>query len=220
MDIQHLIGSDVRRRGEANPAGRCVDILMDAASGKVRYFLLDITGESGPVPVLVRPEAVIPSDQALVLRVGADALDKVLRKGAPAEAQPIDLTTLPPLLVGPFGSTIAPAMFGAIYNATAGRNRTARPTIHERHTSWHWFEDLQDRPVFDETGRIGTLITIGMDEAARCCTSLTVQTERDGDLTLPFDTLRNVSRTEHHLVLQRTDPPPHSIERLKQELEE
>ncbi|MEL6644876.1 MAG: hypothetical protein AAFQ79_13160 [Pseudomonadota bacterium] len=218
MDIQDLIGSDVRRRGTAAPVGQCVDVVIDTATGEVPYLLLDITGENGPIQVMVRPEAVILSDQSIVLDVEADTMDAALKKSAPAEAQPVDLTALPPLLVGPFGNTIAPAMFGAVYNATAGRNRTARPTIDARHASWHWFEDLQDRPVFDETGQIGTLITISVDKALLRCTDLTVKTERDGDLTLSFDTLRNVSRTEHHLVLQRTDPPPHSIERLKQDL--
>lgn len=219
MDIQDLIASDVRRRGEADPAGRLLDVLIDTSNGDVVYALLEITGDSGPVQALVRPSAVVASDEALVLNVEADALAAVTEKGAPPEAQPIDLTTLPPLLVGPFGNTVAPALFGALYNATAGRNRVARPALDERHASWHWFEDLQDRTVFDETGKIGTLVTFGVDPASYRCVDLTLKDDLGEHLTLPFQTLRNVSRTEHHLILDRTDPPPHSIERLKQDLE-
>lgn len=219
MDIQDLISSDVRRRGTAEPAGLCLDALIDVAEGHVAYFLLEVSGDAGPVPALIAPKHVIWSDQALVLDISEADLATATEKGAPPEAQPVDLTALPPLLIGPFGNTVAPAMFGALYNSIAGRNRTPRPNVDAQHAAWHWFEDLQGRPVFDERGDVGSLRSLTLDAQGRQCTHLVVAPKQGEDLTIPFSALRNVSRTEQNLILDRTDPPPHSIARLEEEIE-
>ncbi|MEL6517011.1 MAG: hypothetical protein AAFQ39_04790 [Pseudomonadota bacterium] len=218
MKITEMIGRTARRRGVREEIGTCIDVLIDTKTNAVLYALVELGVSRGRALAIVARDRIAVEDGALVLGLTDDDLDRAERLDTSAPEGPIDLTTMPPVVIGPFGYTVAPTMAGALINAMTGNDRAERPAVDSVSPTWHWFENLHGLPVFDETGLLGHLDTIVVNPASFDCMTLTARTDRGELLSFAFDKIRHVSRGEQSIVLELAKIPPYSLEKLEQEI--
>lgn len=212
MRLSRLLELDVTRTGDAKPLGRVDDALIAVGEGRVVYVLASPGVREAPL--VLSADRLTVSEEGIEARAD-DAELRALRAGpAPGTRPdaPLDLTGMPPLVIGPFGNTIAPAMGAALVNATAARDRNVRPALDRAHADWYWYDTLGGLAVFGESGEIGMLEDIVVDPDGLICRSLSVR-DGAGDLyNLPFDAIRHVSKGETHIVVQTSPKPPHAPE--------
>lgn len=218
MKFNDLFGRAIVRSDTGEHLGRVVDALIDVQAGTLAYLL--VAPEAHGAPFVLNRDRISLRDGAPQADVSGAMFQATDRAEAAdrAPAGPLDLTAMPPLVIGPFGNTLAPVMGAAVFNALAGRARQDRPALDAVHAHWHWFETLHGLPVFDGSGELGALDDIIFDPATLSCKSLEL---RDGSGKLfgfPFATIRKVSRGSASIVLELSANPPYSIARIQQEL--
>jgi len=224
MKLSELMGTRVRRTGGGGDLGTCIDVLVDTEAGRVVYALVEKGPPANLDHALYAHRKMRVVDGVLELDVTGEEIsaahDRVGEEDAPGPAMPLDLTHMPPLVVGPFGYTVAPAMAGAVANAYAEKSRhETRPEISEGHEQWHWFANLRDLPVFSERGELGRLTDIIVNPDGLLCVTLMVTTDHGEIYALDFAKLRMVGRGETSVVLDLEKTPPYSVERIRSDLE-
>jgi len=224
MKMSGLVGAEVRRSGGAD-LGTCIDVLVDTEAGRVVYAFVDKGPATNLDHALYSRDKMKVVDGALELDVSDEEIsaahERVGEEDEPGPAMPLDLSSMPPLVVGPFGYTVAPTMAGAVANAYAESSRhEARPEIGEGHGQWHWFANLRGLPVFSERGELGKLSDIIVNPDGLFCVTLMVTTDHGEIYALDFAKLRMVSRDEKSVVLDLEKTPPYSVERIRDEMAE
>lgn len=218
MRLNRTIGLNVLRKGTSDNLGELVDLLIDVSTGKVVYAL--VSPGTVSADVLLSRARLSESGGKLEADVSDEDLER-FRVGSGEEVEPggpLDLATMPPMVVGPFGNVIAPAMGAALFNALAGRDRRERPRLDEAHATWHWFEALHGLSVFDATEDLGVLDDIVANPETLTCEALELRDSGGQLYNFPFDSIRMVSRGETSIVLELSKTPPYSVERIQDEL--
>ena len=218
MTLNELLKKQALRESDGATLGNVIDALVDVKDGRVVYLL--VSHGYFEAPLVLSRKRVSLVDGKVLADVGEDELDR-LRAGPGREQtpeQPLDLTAMPPLVIGPFGNAVAPAMGAAVYNALTGRDRETRPALDEAHKDWHWYEALHGLPVFDSTGELGALDDIFIDPATLTCATLALRDTGGKLYSFPFGKIRMVSRGETSIVLELSSKPSYSVERIREEL--
>lgn len=204
MDATRLVGADVESR-DGRRLGRCVDLLIDVAARRVVYVLLDLDGEGG--------EALLGRDHLTLSGakfVSDTTPDQIATREIGAEHEdppPLDLRDMPPLVVGPFGYTFAPAMAGALFNSIGDSDEDsqhlARPKIDRDEDDWHWFSHIQGLPVFEVTRELGAVRDIVVNPEGLTCLTLKTETDRGELQQFDFADIRYVTQGEDSVVMGR-----------------
>lgn len=202
--ISDIVGLPAKRVGDDNVLGICTDALIDIATKKIVYLLLDAHGDGGaPVGVVSTSVAKIHNDSIAVELTDSLASEWQAALDGNNTAEVVDPTVMPSLLTGPFGYSIAPSMIAAIINRTAGeRPSDDRPGFDQRHEHWHWATHLLNLPVFDAAGELGDLQGIEVASSDFGCSGLRVTNLEGGSTDFNFARLSHVSKGQTSIVLQ------------------
>lgn len=207
MQMSNSLGARARQSGTGQDLGICIDLLIDTAKGGVEYALLDIGSTFQVTQALVSRRRLRWSDNDLVVALTQEEVeDRCVDIEADTQsAEAVNLAAMPPVVVGPFGYTVAPVMAGAMANVLA--DQSARPKIDERHAHWYWYQSLDGLPLFDSSGPLGRLSDIILDPETLHCQQLVAEDENGEHTRYPFATLRSVTRQGESLILDTTQPP-------------
>ncbi|WP_223423057.1 PRC-barrel domain-containing protein [Tateyamaria pelophila] len=210
MKISEMIDAPVFDRDSDREMGSVTDALIDTLTGDIPYVLIDTSMGLGHAPVLVSRDRFTQRDGRWKVHISEE---ESLRSKAEADEQsttPLDLSMMPPALVGPFGYTVSPVMASALINTLTGKSRKERPAIDQSHSDWFWFDTLHGLPLFDSSGSLGNLADVMVDPVQLACLSLVAQGEDRTLTTHDMGTLRHVTRDENSIILELSDPPPYS----------
>lgn len=111
--------------------------------------------------------------------------------------------SMPPILIGPFGSTISPMMIAAIAEESETPQQSAQPLIKGLHS----FTSFVGMDVFGTDGDLGKVTDILFEDAGLRLTHLVIEnaTEAVGDeRIIPLEKLRYMADQDTHLVLDLT----------------
>lgn len=203
MKLTNLIDTQILRSGTDAPIGRCVDMILQTREAQVDYVLSD----NGRNRALIARSCLSIRSSALVAGISQDRFDALDAEGAADDAgeRPVllDPMAMPPVLVGPFGNTVAPAMAASLAQSefTAARD-VARPAIDEKDAHWHWLGKIIGLPVFDTSREIGVLDDILIDPDTLMCRDLEVMSLSGTKRRLPFARLSHVSRQGDSIILR------------------
>ncbi len=200
MKLSNLIDNPVRRKGTDERIGRCVDVIVDMKAGRVAYVLV---GDHRNAAVIEHVALEI-ADSGLVADISQDRFEQLRENAADAAATgPLDLAALPPVIIGPFGFTLAPVMMGAVLNSEMSREELRmRPDIDQKHAYWHWFSRLLDLPVFDIGSELGTVEDIRIDPVTLEFTTLDVAALSGAKRQIPFKAVGHVTRDANSIILR------------------
>ncbi len=200
MKLTNLIDNPVRRKGTDERIGRCVDVIVDMKAGRVAYVLVGDHRNAA----LIEHAALEIVDSALVADISQERFEQLREDAADAAATgPLDLSALPPVIIGPFGFTLAPVMMGAVLNSEMSREKPrVRPDIDQKHAYWHWFSRLLGLPVFDTGSELGTAEDFRIDPMTLEFTTLDVCALSGTKRQVPFNAVGHVSRDANSIILR------------------
>lgn len=216
-----IVGTSVTREAERDDLGICADALLDTRDGRVVGLLLELDRPGGLMQAIVAPHRFAMDEQVLMVDVSDAELDAQGANQDPSAAPVVDPAPMPPIFVGPFGFTISPAMATALVNSTMARWTRPMwepPTIDQQEKAWHWFSNLNGLPVFEGTRELGEMSDVTVDEDMTTCRELLVFDKPKGTRGLPFAAIRNVDRRESHVIVERREKPPYSVEAIVESL--
>jgi hypothetical protein len=220
LSLSDRIGMQAVRQGTEDVLGTCTDILIDVENGRLVCALFELGHTHGCAQAMFAPEKFEAGDDAVILAVGDEEI-AVQTKHQAATGPRLDTGSLPPVVVGPFGYTIAPAMASALLNAVLGRRSAkplAQPDLDKKWSTWHWFTNLQSLPVFDVARSLGKLADIHVDRKTWTCQQLETVGERQDRYMLPFAKLRNVDLEETSIIMEMSETPPYSPKAILEDL--
>ncbi|MFD0979453.1 PRC-barrel domain-containing protein [Tropicimonas aquimaris] len=193
--------------------GTFSDAFFRIEDGGLTHILVDIGGWISSDRVLVSSEFLSPPEDVQAdagWRVALDeqALDAAPRWGESDGGGGIDLLKWPPVIVGPFGSTVSPILMYEQVRALQERAETApapaaaRPQMSrnlQRVSAWFGL------PAFDASGELGKVHDLDFDPDSRRIVAVVL--EADGALPtrgreIPYGALRHLGGEGTHLVFQ------------------
>lgn len=216
MLLSKMIGAKVSCKSDPELNGSCVDFFIDTANGEIIYLLAHMIEDGRHQPALLLAKRVELTDRGIIFYDLGDVSKQI---PVDMDAGPVDLSHLPPTVVGPFGYTFAPALIGAVFNDTvSGYAEIERPSIAPDDQQWHWYSHLTGLPVFDGATDLGVLSDIETRGQQIRCENLIVL---KGGLYVgyPFWMLRDVAHGETNLKLETRRPEPWSAEGIAQSLD-
>lgn len=210
--LSDLIGSPVRRLGGEEEIGSAVDFMIDIDQRTIVCALVDVLQTLHPAQTIFARERLSLDHGTLHASASVEELE-ARRDSSVEQVTGLDLAALPPVVVGPFGYTVAPAMAGAVLNAVMGRlksNSGERPEVERQDRNWHWFTQLFDIPVFEVTTELGKVADIGMEPRGLTCTELVLKTEKGDERSLDFSAIRNIDPNGESLIVETSPDTPYS----------
>ncbi len=189
------------------------DILFDARDGALKYLVVD-TGawfESQQTLVAAALIGRVDVENAeIVLTASRDEFERAPRWEGEHEPLIPMLSALPPLVVGPFGSTYAPLALTAEWSALSDERTEddvdsdprAEKAVDLFETAHNWL----DSAVFGRDGELGSLDDLLVDPDTRKITHLVISNGsvmRGKLLVVPYAVLRYRAKGGH-LVLDTT----------------
>lgn len=220
--LSDLTGARVRRLGGAEGIGTCADFVIDVPRARLARLLVERQTDIGPRQALISADRLSMAAGDMAASVREEELSAEGVPGSVIRAA-LDLEALPPVVVGPFGNSMAPVMAAAVMNAlrpgAPGEDTAARPAIDRTRGSWHWFSRLRGLPVFDMRGKLGRLSDIVLDRRRLGAVRLDVEPDEGEVRSFPFAALRNVDPEETSIVLEPAGTPPYSADAIIDDLE-
>ncbi|MFP7673980.1 PRC-barrel domain-containing protein [Marivita sp. S0852] len=195
-------------------SGKIVDVLIDIESGALRYVLIDPVDKWTHTHFLLSQARLTNNDGRWLAHVSDQDRAASNNDQSDADTRPLNLHTMPPVLVGPFGYTVSPMLAGALFNALTGKDRIERPEIDQSHSDWFWFETLHGLPLFDSSGPVGHLADFVIDPDKMLCLTLVAAEDEDRRTPYAIDTIRHVTSHEDSIIVELSDPPPYSAEAM------
>ena len=205
------------------------DFLFDAGRGTVKYAALDIGGWFDQTQVLISANRLGEPDTAkreFVINLASEEVENAPKWEPEGETFPFDMAHLPPLVVGPFGSTYAPLMMAAQMNeAQASDDAAESADLPPGADRLDRFSIWLGTEVFGSDGELGRLGDILLDPAKMELTHFVVETGgilSTQEHVLPYQTLRHMAKGDTHLVLSTSkaavekSPKPKDIKALDQ----
>lgn len=186
---------------------RLSDFLLDPDSLRPVYLVLDLGGWLGTDHALVAAslmQSPDPEAGVLPLSVRSEELRRAPHWHEDKGGLSAMLTSLPPLVVGPFGATHAPLAMAV--DSTAGDTVEGDPEAKEALTRYERFTDWRHKPVFASDGEAGTLDDMLHDTETGTITHFIVDSDNIESgklLAVPSNLLRHHAEVEKggHLVL-------------------
>lgn len=218
MQMNTLIDAPTRQQHGDARIGRCLDVLLDTRTGRLLYAYFDLGGWLVGQPVVLSADR-LGVDQGDITVTLTDMELEERRNNSEAlqdAGGPLDLTAMPPVVVGPFGYSVAPVMGAAMLNSMSVQERPNRPDLDEKHVDWHWYSALRGLPVFDSAGPVGALTDILISDGLSHCTHLVCVDDSGKQTCFAFDKLRNVPRAAQSLIVELSDPAPYAAAALQQ----
>ncbi|MEY1556373.1 hypothetical protein AB3Y40_12140 [Yoonia sp. R2331] len=157
MKVSELIDQPVGHAHDPALKGEIKDVMFDLPVTQVQMFLIEMMGKEGSAPLLVTADSVDLAEGAIKLRGDPDEMRQKLQDIVARTAPLIDLTTLPNVVVGPFGNAISPSMMAALFNRRQGRDLTALPNGDPAAV---WFSELSDLPVDCHVSRVARITDV------------------------------------------------------------
>lgn len=219
MRATDLIGSRVTRRESGAEIGTCIDLVIDTERGRIERALVDLDGVArGAETLFARARLALVDGRLAVSASDAELAARRDRAEPEDPAGALDLAALPPVVVGPFGYTVAPAMAAAMANDRAGAAQDGghrRPAIGAEGRAWHWFTALRDAPVFELTTELGRFRDVMIVPEDLGCRFLFTQGEDGGWHVFDFAVIRNVDPKGRAIIVERSETPPYSAEAIE-----
>jgi sporulation protein YlmC with PRC-barrel domain len=204
MKARQLIGQSLYHAETDTDAGQVVDLAIEPGGKPVLHLLADIAAPEGLTPVLFTGGLIRVENGRLCLDLSEGELSErvaTAREDAPPPHP--DASALPPLLIGPFGHSIAPAMMAALISERA--MPSPRPDLPR--DAAVWLSHMEGQPVFDMSGELGTFEDVEIDTARFICTDIAIQQPDKSRRTLPFEAMRPLPEHETHIVVKGEDGP-------------
>lgn len=204
------------------------DFLFDAGQGAVKYAALDIGGWFDQTQVLIAASRLGEPDtgkREFVVNLASAEVESAPRWEPDGETFPFDMAHLPPLVVGPFGSTYAPMMMAAQMNEAQAADRDEGAELPPGADRLDRFSIWLGTEVFGSDGELGRLGDMLLDPVRMELTHFVIET--GGILSaqehvLPYQTLRHMAKGDTHVVLSTSKaavedaPKPRDIKALDQ----
>ncbi|MEL6646194.1 MAG: PRC-barrel domain-containing protein [Pseudomonadota bacterium] len=200
MKVTELIGTALYHSANESQIGTCVDVLIDIAEGKIACLLVDVGGVGNHRPVLFMRDRIDHRDGKLMADISRDELEA--QRDEPAFSGPLDIAPLPPVLIGPFGNAVSPALAAALFNAGSEVDKTRRPAIDDEHAKWHWFGRLDDLQMVCDGERLGALENIGINFETLTCTHVMISDGLGHIATEPFEIIQDIPQAEDRIVVK------------------
>ncbi|RYH11328.1 PRC-barrel domain-containing protein [Tropicimonas sp. IMCC6043] len=213
QSIRDLIGT---RLDVGDREGEFRDAFFRLEDGMIRYIALDLGGWLTTDTVIVSTDLLSPPEGdsgRWSVSLDEAALETAPRWNETDRAEEIDLRLWPPVIVGPFGSTISPILL--YEQLQAGKDdrdddtldgTSAAPLIRSLQRVGHWL----GLPAFDASGEIGRLHDMDFDPQNGRILAFVLN--GPGPLpsrgaALPYVMLRHIAEQGTHLVFGETAVP-------------
>lgn len=219
MKASQLVGTSLVHDGTVQSAGTITDIAVEPGRDTIPHILVDVASDTGGVtPVLFAGSVVRLRDGALRMTLTEAELASRLEE---AEAQRradaeedggegagLDPRMMPPVVVGPFGYTIAPALMASLLSARL--EKTERPDLPRNAAAW--VSQISGQPAFDASGELGTLEDFEIDAERMVCVGCFVREPAGTLLAMPFSALRPLPDKGTHVLVQGGKGPLDPVE--------
>ncbi|SNS53454.1 PRC-barrel domain-containing protein [Tropicimonas sediminicola] len=210
QSLRNLHGSRLRA---GDREGTFSDAFFRVEDGCLTHVLVDVGGWLSTDRVLVSSELLMPpegaeGDDRWRLSLSEEALEAAPRWGGAKEAEGIDLLKWPPVIVGPFGSTVSPILMYEQIRALQEREEASiasdgrGPQISrdmQRASAWFGL------PAFDASGELGRVQDLEFDPDSRRILAIVLEANGagpDGGREIPYGALRHIGGEGTHLVFQ------------------
>lgn len=179
------------------------DVAIHPVKKKVLGILSELETESGRELCFLPTGHLDHNDGRLIANVQAEELTTFSVDHSYGKDQIVPLESLPPVVVGPFGHAVSPAMMAAVLNAQLERAEHGASAPGKG----VWFSELNDLPVFDASGEIGHFKDISITTDSFECKALILGSAQGGPFHVPFEALRNIPDDMTHIVIQERNVP-------------
>jgi hypothetical protein len=215
MNLTTMIGAPARQMSGGSMRGECRDVLIDTAQARIVHAVFDVPWGFSSRYLVVPAQRLEWADGEWSLDIkDADVEGERTEDGGSSDTS-VEIGEFPPVIVGPFGYTVAPMMAGALINSMNEDAVPVAPTPEVTETpEGHWLNRLKGLPLFDTTGALGTLVDIVVDPAGLDCISFTADSERGQRAAFPFDSMRHVAKDGSSIVLELSASPQYSARAL------
>ncbi len=189
------------------------DAFFNLEDGVLRYVALDIGGWLSADNVVVSTELLSPPDPAWDDTRWHVQLSEAALKNAPRwtedEPEPrVNLTNWPPVIVGPFGSTVSPILLYEQFldmdeddEAETQAPPEAAPLVRNLHRVGKWL----GLPAFDASGELGIVQDMNFDPDNGRILSFVLEKADAGThrrREIPYRALRHLAEGETHLIFE------------------
>ncbi|WP_224825071.1 PRC-barrel domain-containing protein [Cognatishimia sp. MH4019] len=181
------------------------DVFFSIADGTLAFLLVDTGSWLQSDTVLISSKMISDisiEDRSIELDITAAQLE-----AAPVwkEDDTIFLDAMPPVVVGPFGNTISPAMMAALIRQR--RQEQDSSVAEELIDDLDQFTTIQGTDVFGTDGELGNLVDFLMTPEERKITHMVIDNGNvlpGRQLVIPLEKLRHKAAQDTHLVLDLT----------------
>ncbi|NOE20800.1 hypothetical protein GS634_21935 [Ruegeria atlantica] len=201
MKLSAFLGMPVRDRTGDGTVGEVIDLAVRAGDAALTYILVNLNMTGGFDPIIFRADTLRFEEEYLVSVFSAQEISTKRQNNPSSSGSSLDLSVLPPQVIGPFGNTIAPVVIGAVLNEALQDKPHPDPPEDE----YCWFRKIQGSSIFDPSGEIGVLQDIGCDFEGK--SMLFLQVDNGHEVTkIPYEALRNIPGGDYLVVSSVTDP--------------
>ena len=203
MHTTELVGMSVVHANGKDIAGEVVDVAVQPGKATIPFVLVETNPAGGSAPVLVAGDALRCVDGKLYSVLPKAQFVAEADGDEPSLGHLVDETAMPPIIVGPLGNTIAPALMAALFNAR--RQNAPRPDLPDAEAAW--VSEIADQPVFDASGELGRLVDFEIDPDSMVCQEFIIRRPDGARIKLPFSAIRNVPDKASHVVVSGEKGP-------------
>ncbi|SFD10340.1 hypothetical protein [Tropicimonas isoalkanivorans] len=194
------------------------DAFFRIDEGILRYAALDIGGWLSIDNIIVSMDLIEPSaagDGEWVVKLDEDALAGAPRWERREEREEVDLQGWPPVIVGPFGSTISPLLLyqqlRELRGTGAGNDDGEESPVQSMERAGKWL----GLTAFDAVGELGKVEDFIFETDTNAIHAVILDRDAPGtDLgrELPIHHFRHMADQETHLVLDLRGTPAPDVE--------
>ena len=196
------------------------DAFFNLKDGVLRYAALDIGGWLNEDNVAVSTELLTPpdptqSDARWHVHLSEAALEIAPRWTEEARTEGVNLSNWPPVIVGPFGSSVSPVLFYEDFQDAEEEDAEsepetqappkAAPLVRNLHRVGKWF----GLPCFDAKGELGRIHDMTFDPDSCRILSFVLEgagARPDQGREIPYQALRHLADGETHLIFETLPP--------------
>lgn len=202
MRLSDLLNTPLIASESKDPIGHVSDVAIRPGQSALEYVLINLSTAGGFDPVAFSADLLHVGSDKLECVYTQDQINNHRQREAAKSNLPVNIEGLPPLVVGPFGDAIAPAVMGAVVNDAF----VQRPKPEPPGGDYRWFTGLQGSPAFDATGELGVFHDVEFDPDSKALRFIVIDRQTDV-ARVHFEDLRNIPDNETHIVLSRSSDP-------------
>ena len=199
--IKDLLGRKAESDGQTFTV---TEIFFHEPTGRLRYAALGVGGWMTRDEVLVRADRFDtpePGARVWPVTLSAEAIESAPSwHGGQASGPPIHLENWPPIVVGPFGSTISPLMIAAEFAETEHEDHPHGASGDRSVARLERASQRLGGEVFGRDGLLGKLADLTVDPETLEIHHFVVRTD-GGEHAVPYANLRHLAHNATHTVL-------------------